>query len=343
MTELGTQAAADTTEVETASNKRRFIPSHRLLSYLSFRSIGALYVWALIVVVFGVWIPDLFFTSSALGQIANGYSIDAIAALALVLPLSAGVYDLSVGSIMGLSGVVAGALLRDTHLPVGLVVLIAVATGLAAGGLNALIVFIGIDSFIGTLATGSVIAAVTLGASGQQILTSRMTGGFTSWASTSVWVIQLPFFYVLIIAVILAVVLTRTVLGRRAYASGFNPVASRLAGVSVDRIRTFSLLASGVLAAFAGVALAARVQAADPSVGPTYLIPAFSAAFLGATQFRSGRFNPWGTLVAVFMIGTGSVGLLLAGAPQWSPQLFQGVVLIIAVGITVVSRRGRNE
>src|ERR1700760_4545102 len=103
MTDLGTQAADDTTEVETASNKRRFIPSHRLLSYLSFRSIGALYVWALIVVVFGVWIPDLFFTSSTLGQIANGYSIDAIAALALVLPLSAGVYDLSVGSIMGLS------------------------------------------------------------------------------------------------------------------------------------------------------------------------------------------------------------------------------------------------
>ncbi len=341
MTELGTPAAE--TKKAEAAHQRGFQSLRRLLPYLSFRSIGALYVWALIVVVFAVWIPGLFFTTSALSQICNGYSIYAIAALALVLPLSAGVYDLSIGSVMGLSGIVAGALLQNTHLPVGVVVLIAVGTGLAAGALNAFIVFIGIDSFIGTLATGSIIAAVTLGASGQQILTTRMTGPFTAWASTSVGDIQLPFFYVLAIALILAVVLTRTVLGRRVYATGFNPVASRLAGVSVGRIRTFALLSSGVLAAFAGVALAARVQAADPSAGPTYLIPAFSAAFLGATQFRSGRFNPWGTLVAVFMIGTGSVGLLLAGAPQWSPQLFQGVVLLIAVGITVVSRRGRNE
>jgi ribose transport system permease protein len=98
-------------------------------------------------------------------------------------------------------------------------------------------------------------------------------------------------------------------------------------------------LCSGVLGSFAGIALAAQLGSADPTTGSEYLIPAFSAAFVGATQFRHGRFNPWGTVVAVLMIGTGSVGLLLAGTQQWMPQVFQGAVLIVAVGITGIQRK----
>jgi len=100
--------------------------------------------------------------------------------------------------------------------------------------------------------------------------------------------------------------------------------------------------AVGVVAALAGVALTAQIGAADPSNGPSYLIPAFSAAFLGATQFRRGRFNPWGTILAVLMLTTGSIGLLLVGAPQWSPQVFQGAVLIAAVGLGGL-RRHRDQ
>jgi ribose transport system permease protein len=139
--------------------------------------------------------------------------------------------------------------------------------------------------------------------------------------------------------VIIGFVLEQTVLGRKFYATGYNPEVTRLVGESVRSIRTIALLCSGTIAAFAGVVLCARIQAAEPSGGPSYMIPAFSAAFLGATQFRHGRFNPWGTVVAVLMLGTGSVGLLLAGAPQWAPQVFSGVVLIAAVGVTVVQRR----
>ncbi len=95
----------------------------------------------------------------------------------------------------------------------------------------------------------------------------------------------------------------------------------------------------GLLGAFAGIALAAQLGSADPTVGPEYLIPAFSAAFVGATQFRHGRFNPWGTVVAVLMIGTGSVGLLEAGTQPWMPQVFQGAVLIVAVGVTGIQRK----
>jgi ribose transport system permease protein len=339
MTELGTdlQPTADPKAPAKAA------PVRALRSALSFSSIGAIYVWIAIIVLFSIWIPGLFLTTNTVTQILDEYSISAIVALALVVPLSAGVYDLSVGSVMGLSGIVAGALLGNTGLPVIVVVLLSVLCGCAAGLLNALVVVVmGLNSFIATLATGSIIAAVTLGASGQVILTKGLSGPFSKFATTSVGNIQLPFFYMIAIAIAIWLLLSRTVLGRRVYASGFNPNAARLGGVSVGRIVTFGLLMSGTLAGFAGVVLASRVQAADPSAGPTYLIPAFSAAFLGATQFRRGRFNPWGTLIAVFMIGTGSQGLLLAGAPQWTPQLFQGVVLIFAVGLTVVGKRDRS-
>jgi ribose transport system permease protein len=95
-----------------------------------------------------------------------------------------------------------------------------------------------------------------------------------------------------------------------------------------------AFVTSAVIAGFAGMVLAARVSSGSPTAGPAYLIPAFSAAFLGATQFRQGRFNPWGTVIAVLLLGTGNVGLLLAGGPNWTPTLFEGVVLIAAVALT---------
>ena len=332
--------ATDSAEVTARTHPRA---GRSLRQKLSFRNIGAVYVWIGIIVLFSIWVPEFFLTARTFHAITNQFSIAAILTLALVPPLAAGVFDLSVGAVMGLAGVVAGMLL-GTGAPVWLAVVLALLTGSLVGLLNALVLYLGIDSFIGTLATGSMIGAVTIAVSNQRIMTDGLSGTFASIATTEVFAgIQITFVYVIVLATLMSIVLTRTVVGRRLYATGFNPVASRLAGVSVDRVRTLSLVASGTLAAFAGVCLAARVEAADPVAGPAYLIPAFSAAFLGATQFGGHRFNAWGAVIAVFMIGTGSYGLLLAGSPVWAPQLFAGAVLLFAVGATVAgTRRGRG-
>ncbi|MET0430564.1 MAG: hypothetical protein ABW026_18950, partial [Microvirga sp.] len=87
------------------------------------------------------------------------------------------------------------------------------------------------------------------------------------------------------------------------------------------------------IAAFAGILESANLGNGDPTVGPSYLLPAFSAAFLGSTQFRGGRFNVWGTIVAVYVLATGVKGLQLAGAPIWIPDLFNGAALLLAVGL----------
>lgn len=315
----------------------------RIAPLLSLKNMAVIYVWIALVVIFGALKPDLFLTEVTLQRVMNEYAITGLAAVSIVLPLAARTFDLSIGSTIGLSGIIAGWLLGNTGLPVELVILAAIASGLLVGTLNAIVVvWWGIDSFIGTLATGSVIAAVTLGLSGDQILTERTSGDFASFATSSIAGIQMPFIYLLVVVLMVGYVLEQTVFGRHTYATGFNPDTAALIGIKVKRVQVITLLCSGVLASLAGVALTARIEAADPSNGASYLIPAFSAAFLGATQFRNGRFNPWGALVSVLMLGTGSIGLLLMGAPQWAPQVFQGAVLIIAVGLTVRQARRKD-
>jgi ribose transport system permease protein len=327
-----------------AAGRRKPALGRRVAGRLSFGTIGAVYVWLLLIVVFAIWIPDLFLREETLKSVLNQYSITALAALSIVVPLTTGVFDLSIGSTMGLSGIFAAWLLGNTDLSPLVVVLLGVGAGALIGLFNALIVVgMKIDSFIGTLATGAILAAITLGISGDQILTERVAGPFSDIASKDVAGIQMPVIYMLILMLVIGFFLEQTASGRYCYATGYNPEVTRLVGVSVDRVRTLALVFSGCVAAFAGVVLTARIQAADPASGPSYMIPAFSAAFLGATQFRHGRFNPWGTIVAVLMLGTGSVGLLLAGAPTWAPQIFQGVVLIAAVGVTVIQRRPKVD
>ena len=330
--------SADAQAVQPVAPKPERAP--RWLSALSYRNIGAIYVWLFLLMVFTIWQPDLFPTDQTAKSVLNQYAITGIAALSIVMPLAAGVFDLSIGSVIGFAGVFAGWCLNTVGVPPALAVAMTLAAGIQIGLLNSLrVVKMNIDSFIGTLATGSIIAAGTLWVSGDQIITGKVSGGFTEIASTSFSGVQLPVLYMLIAMLVLGFVLEQTVFGRRVYASGYGPEVSRLVGLRVGRIRTISLICSSTLASFAGIALASRIGSADPTTGPEYLIPAFSAAFVGASQFRHGRFNPWGTVVAVLFIGTGRVGLLLAGTPNWTPQVFQGAVLIAAVGITGIQRR----
>jgi ribose transport system permease protein len=307
------------------------------------RNIGAVYVWVVLAGLFAIWKPDLFLTTGTAARIFNESAIAGLMALALIIPLAAGLFDLSIGSVMGLSGVLVAKLVGSEHQTVLVAIVLAVLVAAALGAVNAFVVVVlGVDSFIGTLATGSMVAAATVAVSKQQILIEGIHGHLSPISTRGVGLIQLPVFYVAILALVLSLVLARTVIGRQFYAVGFNRDAARLAGIPTGRVRCIAMVTSATIAGLAGVVLTARIEAADPGAGPSYLIPAFCAAFLGATQFGKGRFNPWGAMVAVFMLGTGTVGLLLAGAPQWAPQMFQGAVLLVAVGMTQ-GRRARSS
>lgn len=308
----------------------------RFSRHFGFRNIGAIYVWIALIVVFSLWIPGLWLRPVTATSILNDYAVTAIVAMGLVVSLAAGVIDLSFASTISLGGVVAGALLSATDLPVIVCLVAAVASGMLVGLVNAFaIIKLKLDSLLATLGTGAIVAAAAIGVSGDRILTDRMAGELNSVASTRIFGIEIAVFYAIILTIILAIFLEHTVGGRKVYATGYNAEAARLMGISVGRVRTGALVITGGFAAFGGVILAARITAASPDGGAHYLIPVFSAVFLGATQFRSGRFNTWGTLVAVLVIGTGSLGLILAGVPRWAPNVFSGLILIAAVAITV--------
>jgi ribose transport system permease protein len=143
------------------------------------------------------------------------------------------------------------------------------------------------------------------------------------------------------IALVAWYVLERTPVGRRVYATGGNTAAARLAGVGTSTVIVGSLVACGAITAIAGLLVSSRIATGDPTVGPAFLLPAFTAAFLGSTQFRGGRFNIWGTVVAVYVLATGIKGLQLAGAPVWIPDFFNGVTLLLAVGLARYERTAR--
>jgi ribose transport system permease protein len=161
-----------------------------------------------------------------------------------------------------------------------------------------------------------------------------VSGEFTEISRANFHGFAAPFFYVIVMMILLAVFLSQTKAGRHVYAVGFDPDVARLAGVRVKGVQVAALVCSGTIAAIAGVVLTARLSSASPSSGNPYLLPAFAATFLGATQFKAKRFNAVGTWIAVYMLATGQYGLLLASAPQWMPNVFQGVALVAAIGLT---------
>ena len=213
--------------------------------------------------------------------------------------------------------------------------------GLAVGLINATVVVgMKIDSFIATLATGSLIQAlITLVTNDTPISDVKLAGGFSKIGQTTSQGLILPVLYVAVVAVGIWYLLEHTATGRRLYAVGFNADAARLAGVKVRRLQFLALVTSGVLAGATGIVLASILGGGSPTAGTPYLLPGFAAVFLGATQLKNGRFNAGGTLIAVLLLGTGTTGLGLANAPQWSGALFVGVVLIAALMVTGLQRR----
>jgi ribose transport system permease protein len=316
----------------------------RVARALAFDKIGAIYVWALIALVFAIWVPDRFPQVATVKQILNANAITALAALSIVIPLTTRTFDLSFAFTMTMAGVTAAHFVAvGWALPLALAAGMVVA--LAIGLVNAVVVVgMRIDSFIATLATGSLIQAlITMATGDTPILDIKLSGGFAKIGQTEIAGVTLPVFYAVLVALAIWYLLEHTATGRRLYATGFNPDAARLAGVSVDRLRFMSLIASGGLAGAAGIVLASTLQSGSPTAGSPYLLPAFAAAFLGATQLKHGRFNAWGTIIAVLLLGTGTTGLALANAPQWAANMFVGVVLIASLAVTGIQRRATTR
>lgn len=301
---------------------------------VSLRQASAIYVFAFLIVLFSLWVPETFLTTTTWRSLLGQQSITALVAIGLTLAMAAGVFDLSIGTTLGVGLMLSAWMVGELELAVPLVVLLALGAGVLVGLTNAFFVLVlRIDSFIATLGMAAVLTSVMLAISQGQLI-AGLGSGFKTLGNTQILGVISPFYVMLLVGAVLWYVLERTPAGRRIYATGGNRDAAQLAGVNTSRVMLASMVVCSTVAALAGVLLAASLGAGDPSLGPGYLLPAFSAVFLGSTQFRNGRFNVWGTAVAIYVLAVGTKGLQLAGAPFWIPSLFNGLSLIVAVAIT---------
>lgn len=194
-----------------------------------------------------------------------------------------------------------------------------------------------IPAFIATLGVSSLLtAAVAWISSSQQIV--NLPAGFAEIGTGQLFGLTYPFYIMLVVSVLLWYELERTDVGRRVYATGGSKEAAALAGVRTSRVILFALITCGVVSGLAGLLETSALASGDPTVGPGYLLPVIAAVFLGSTQFRGGRFNVWGTVVAAYVLAVGVKGLQLAGLPIWIPDLFNGAALLVAVGLAAWRR-----
>jgi ribose transport system permease protein len=300
---------------------------------------SGLYLWALFIVVFSFWSPNLFPTAATVHQVASQDAILAILGIALVAPLAAGAYDLSIGATTNMAAIVAVWAQSSQHWSVGVSIAIAIGGAAGIGVLNGfLVVKLHLSSLIATLGVASVVAAIQTIVSDNNQPVPPTNSTWLALTQTRIAGFPVVLLYTIGVAIVVAVVMDVTPAGRYIRVVGSNPEAARLSGVAVDKWLWVSLVMSSTLAGLAGV-LYASYTGPSLTFGPTLLLPAFAAAFLGSTQLRPGRFNVWGTLLAVYVLATGIEGLSLVTSAQWLNDMFNGIALIGAVSLAVWRQR----
>lgn len=309
-------------------------------SAFSFTRVSGLYVWAALIILFALWVPDTFMTGTTWKNIVSSQAVTAMLTLGLLLPLAAGVYDLSIGSMLGLAAVLS-AYLVNHGFSTGMAILVVLAVGICVGLINAaLVVGLKINSFIATLGVGTVLTAMIGAISGNQQIIG-LPKAFQDIGGAELLGLPIPVFYLLVLAIIGWYLMERAPFGRYLFAIGNGREAARLAGVRTNLHAAIALVLCATTAAIAGVVLTGKLGAASPDLGPAYLLPAYAAAFLGATQITGGRVNVIGALIATYLLQTGITGLQLAGADFWVADLFNGVALLLALVLSRFQRRVR--
>ncbi|RMT69277.1 hypothetical protein ALP29_00170 [Pseudomonas syringae pv. avii] len=295
-----------------------------------------------LIVFFSVLLPDSFPTLLNLNSILGDKVIIAILALAAMVPMLTNKIDLTVGYGIVLWHILAISLQTRYGFSWQASVLIVLAAGLLFGLINGLLVEMArIDSFIATLGTGTVVYALALWHSGGRQVFGDLPEGFLLLNGASLFGLPIAAFYVLGLALLLWVVTEYLPIGRFLYAIGANPKAAELNGIPCRRYVVGAFMGSGVLTAFAGVLLASRLQIGQASVGLEFLLPALVGAFLGSTTIKPGRVNVWGTLIGVAVLAVGIAGIQQLGGAFFVEPLFNGVTLLLAIGIAGYAGRRR--
>ena len=276
----------------------------------------------------------LFLSAANVSVVLGNQAVITLVAIAVLFPLVAGHFDFSVGGLAVLSSVVTAAAMAHYALPIPVACLLGVASGAAIGTVNGILVArLGMNAFVSTLGMATLIGGLIQWYTGGLAIIGAARQ-FTAFGSGS-WLGLPSVVYLVLVLVLMAwYLLTHTPYGRSLYAIGSNARAAELVGLPKARYTLLAFTISGTLAGLAGVMLAARTGGANADNGTYLLFPALAAVFLGATAIQPGRFNIVGTIIGVLFVAVSVSGLILSGAANWVDQVFNGLALLVAVGLS---------
>jgi ribose transport system permease protein len=332
MTATTTTAAT----TSTTSAARRFDWLEFLEKY------AILLAWALVIVVFSIWKSETFPTIANFKAIFGSSQVPGILiTLGLMAALIVGEFDLSIHGAMSFGASMTAWLNINKHWPILLAIAFVLLCSVVWGLLNALFIIKGdAPSLVTTLGSGFFLQGLALFVIGPSVM-SGASSTFTNAATGRFLGLSWAIWFTFILFVISWAVLEHTPIGRYLYFVGKGREVARLAGVRVNRLRTFGLVGSSVLAMGAGIGYVGTAGSAQTNLGLNYLLPAFVGAFLGQTAIKPGQFNVWGTFCAVFFLGTLTAGLNQVGASSGVINMFYGGLLVVAVAASAWAARRR--
>lgn len=303
---------------------------------------GILFAWLVVIIIFSVLDPNTFFTAANFQTVFGSQAVLVILSLALLIPLTVGEFDLSIAGAMSVAIVFIGFLNVQEGWPILAAVVVALASGVVIGLINTFFVMVvGLPSIVVTLGSGTLWMGVAYGIEPSNV--AGISPGLVNFTNTDfLFGLPLAFYYGLLLTLVLFYVYSFTPLGRYLHFVGANRQVARLSGIPVTRIRAGSLMVSSIASSVAGVVLVGTLASSSPSVASAYLLPAFAAVFLGGTAITPGRFNPWGTFIAVYFLITGITGLELFGLTGWVEDAFYGASLVFAVALSRIVARRRH-
>lgn len=311
-----------------------------------------------IIVVFSILSPNYLSVNNLL-TMASHVAVYALLSLGMLLVILNGGIDLTVGSMLGLSGVVAGFLMEGVPIDafgvtlfpaVWVVVILCCAVGALVGLVNGVLISrFNVAPFVATLGMLYVVRGIAL------LMTNGLTYnnlegrpelgntgfawlGFNRLANVPVGVLVM-----VVVALVISLVLNRSTFGRWLYASGGNERAAELSGVPVKRVKIWVYVVSGICASIAGLILSSELTSAGPTAGTTYELTAIAAVVIGGASLMGGRGNVRGTLLGAFVIGFLSDGLVIVGVSAYWQTVFTGAVIIFAVLLNAIQYRGRRK
>lgn len=320
------------------TKKKKYDFSGLLQSYV------VVLVGILLIILFCALKPDSFATSTNMKMILGSVApLRIMLALGIMIPLIAGDYDMSAGATMALSSMVVAHVYQVMNMPLVVAITMGILSGALIGALNGFIVTkFNINPFIVTMGTQTLVSGLALGINTQNITITR-SDTLSNVAVYKIGGLPLVFFYTIILCLILFYIFEKTSVGKRVLIVGSNQNVAKLSGIKVKRVRFLCFLISGAIAGVAGVLYTGKTGSGSPQAAMQYLMPAFAAVFLGSTIIKIGRYNPIGTLIAIYFLETTTTGLQHLGAPSWIQNIFYGGALIGAVLFAVFGKTAQER